>query len=46
MSLGTYRNVYRSHYRRARRGPGHRVKQGADGILAGLVLAIIISLAF
>lgn len=44
MSYRTYRNAYRSSYHRARRGPAYRTRQGADGLLAGLVLAIIISI--
>lgn len=45
MSLQTYRRAYRSTYHRSRRGPTYRAKQGVEGFIAGLVLAIVIALA-
>ncbi|WP_298842045.1 hypothetical protein [uncultured Salinicola sp.] len=44
MSYRTCRNAYRRSYHRARYGTARRAKQGFDGLLAGLVLAIIMSI--
>ena len=45
MSLQTYRRAYRSAYYRSRRGPAYRAKQGIEGFIAGLALAIIIAIS-
>lgn len=45
MSLHTYQRTYRNAYYRSRRGPAYRAKQGIEGFIAGLALAIIIAFA-
>ena len=45
MNLQTYQRAYRSAYHRSRRGPAYRAKQGIEGFIAGLALAIIIAIA-
>lgn len=45
MRLQIYQRTYRNTYYRSRRGPAYRAKQGIEGLIAGLALAIIITFA-
>lgn len=45
MNYQTCRRGYRTSYNRSRRGPAYRARQGIEGFIAGLALAIIIAIA-